>query len=213
MSQWGELCAQRVNFRLQGTEEILITREFGQLNFNAVTESGLPYFQGGDEGVVVDLFTNTDQIAVFRIEAPIHLDINVDVAATPFALQCTGACPEEVSELEFQLGWAYWNRSVNNDLLTLPDLNELTTQSREILSATGIPLNFGSATFPVRSSSIRGFTPPGTPPSPDFDGYTNMPTASVFILVYGRLGSIPQDIQSGSYLSTITITASITNYP
>lgn len=205
--------AQRVNFRLHGSEEVIITREFGQLMFNELTESGLPYYQGGDNGAVIDLNTNQDQIAIFRVEAPYHLDINVDVAATSFALLCNSDCPQEIPELEFQLGWAYWNKSVNNDVLSMPDISELTAQSREILSPTGIPLNFASATFPMRSRSINNFTPPSAPPVPGYDGYTSVPATSAFILVYGRLGDIPESIQSGKYQSAITITASVTTYP
>lgn len=206
------LDAQQVNFRLQGTEEIRINHEYGDLNFNEITESGLPYYQVGDNGSVIDLNTNQVQIAVFRVVAPNHLDINVDVAATPFALQCGENCPQNIPELEFQLGWAYWNRSVNDDVFTVPEINELTVQSREILSAVGLPVNFGSATFPMRSRSINVASPPSAPPVPDHDGYVNVPETSAFILVYGRLGAIPEDVQSGSYISTITITASVTNY-
>lgn len=204
--------AQRVSFKLQGGEQIQITNVTGNLDFNEVSSTGDPFYFGGDEGATIDFTENQDQITVFRIEAPYHLDVNADVSATPFQLVCTSNCPNPLPELEFQLGWAYWNRSVNNDVITLPSIDELLPAAREVLSPTGMPLNFGSATFPMRQRSLSTLAPM-VPPVPDHDGYTDLPATSAFILVYGQLGNIPANLQAGEYEATVTITVNIPMYP
>lgn len=204
--------SQRLSFNVQGTEQVLITNETGIIDFNEVTISGLTFFKPGDEGVIIDLNQNQDHIAIFRIEAPNHLDINTDVSATSFSLLCTSNCPEPLPTLEFQLGWSYWNNSVNNDVTTTPLISELLPLAREVLSPTGIPLNFGSATFPMRKRTLASLAP-SAPPVPDHDGYVNVPATSAFILVYGRLGSIPGNIHSGDYEATISINVSTSNIP
>lgn len=206
------LVAQQINFKLQGSEQILITQETRDINFNEVTETGRPFYLPGDNGATIDLTQNRDQIAIFRIEAPNHLDVNVDVTASPFSLVCSSNCSSPLPELEFQLGWAYWNRTTNNDVITLPTIDGLLPAAREVLSSTGIPLNFGSATFPMRQRSLSNAAP-GAPPVPDHDGYTEVPATSAFILIYGRLGAIPDVLQAGSYETTITVTATTPTYP
>lgn len=203
--------AQQVNFILQGSEELILTNVTGSLDFNDVNDSGRPFYLAGENGALIDMTKNQDMIAIFRLEAPNHLDVNVDVSATSFSLVCSDNCPSPIPELEFQLGWAYWNRSVSNDVVFTPSVDQLLPAAREVLSATGIPLNFGSATFPMRQRSVANTAPPA-PPIPDHDGYSNVPATNAFILVYGRLGDIPVNIQPGSYEATITVSASLPIY-
>jgi len=201
---------QHIGFKLQGSEGLQIFHETGELDFNEVSASGLPFYLAGDEGATIDLTDNRSEIAIFRIEAPAHLDIHVDVSATAFSLICASNCPNPIPELEFQLGWAYWNRTEEGNGELMPDIEQLAPEAREVLSATGTPLNFGSATFPMRLRKTSA--PASPPPTPGYDGYTNVASTSAFILVYGRLSDIPENFQAGSYEATITVTASLPTY-
>lgn len=205
------LSAQRISFQLQGSEEIILTNETGSLNFNDIAP-GEPYFMAGGEGVTVDLSQNQDEIVVLRLQAPAHLDVSVDVSSTPMSLVCATNCPSPLPELEFQLGWAFWNQSILNDQVATPSLDQLVSGAIEVLSPTGLPLNYTSAVFPMRRRSYAAAAP-APPPIPDHDGYEDVPSTNAFILIYGRLGTIPSSIQSGSYQAVITIEATTPVYP
>jgi len=205
------LSAQHVSFQLHGSEEIILSNETGNLDFNELS-AGMPYFLAGGEGAIADLTQNQDQIVVIRLQAPAHLDVSVDVSATPMNLICSGQCPSPVPQLEFQLGWAFWNRSVTNDLVSTPAMDQLVSGAIEVLSPTGLPLNYSSAVFPMRRRSYTSAAPL-PPPVPEHNGYVDVPSTSAFILIYGRLGSIPRSIQAGSYSTLITVEATTPTYP
>jgi len=205
------LSAQQVTFKLQGSEQIRLTNETGSLDFNELA-GGLPFFMAGAGGVTVDLTQNRGEIVIIRLEAPGHLDVAIDVAATPMSLVCSTGCPSPLPNLEFQLGWAFWNRSVSDDLISVPPVDQLVSGAIEVLSPGGLPLAYGSAIFPVRRRSFANAAP-APPPVPDHDGYVNVPSTSAFIMVYGRLGDIPDGLQSGSYSATITVDATVPIYP
>lgn len=205
------LSAQQITFQLQGSEEIILTNETGNLNFNELS-AGEPYFLAGGEGAIVDLTLNQDEIVVIRVQAPAHLDVSVDVSSSPMSLICSAGCPSPLPELEFQLGWAFWNRSVSNGLMSIPTMEQLVSGAIEVLSPTGLPLNYTSAVFPMRRRSYASAAP-APPPTPDHEGYVDIPSTSAFILIYGRLGDIPQSVQSGSYSAFITVEATTPNYP
>jgi hypothetical protein len=205
------LSAQQITFQLQGSEEIILTNETGSLNFNELSP-GEPYFMAGGEGATVDLTQNQDKIIVIRVQAPAHLDVSVDVSSSPMSLVCTANCPSPLPELEFQLGWAFWNRSVSNDLVSVPSMEQLVSGAIEVLSADGLPLNYTSAVFPMRRRSYASAAP-APPPIPDHDGYVDVPSTSAFILIYGRLGTISSSVQSGSYSASIIVEATTPNYP
>ena len=205
------LNAQQISFQLQGSEEILLTNETGNLNFNDIAPGG-PYFLAGGEGAAVDLSQNPDEIVIIRLQAPAHLDVSVDVSATPMSLVCGANCPSPLPELDFQLGWAFWNRSVSNEQATTPSPAQLVAGAVEVLSPSGLPLSYTSAVFPMRRRGYQSAAP-APPPVPDHAGYVDVPSTSAYILVYGRLGNIPATIQSGTYQAVITIDATTPNYP
>lgn len=203
--------AQRIGFGLSaGSEGIQLTNEgsvahLTDLSFNDFT-GGIPFFLPGDDGVTIDLTENFDGIVVIKIEAPEHLDVNINVSAPGGnKLRLDGTSEEHT--LDFFIGWAYWNRYGG----VSPDLTTLRAEAREVVSPSEASIPFNAATFPMRRRT-DGSTPPPPPPTPDHGDYTPPPTAEAYILVYGRLGDIPEIVQAGEYSEIISIHAEFASY-
>ena len=202
---------QIINFNLKSGENIVL-EAVGvdtDLDFNVAGSGNGNYLMAGDQGpFVVDRNSFTDEIVIFRVTVPDYVDLNVEVSKTvDLTLVCEGeVCPDPLPQIPYQLGWAYWNNG-SDPSGPDPSVSELINSSTEILTATGTPMLFSVATFPAKKRSI-GSGPP-VPPTPDSGSYVTSATTSAYILVYGGIQQIPQNIQAGTYEAIINISVNV----
>lgn len=202
---------QIINFNLASSENIVLEAVGidSELHFNAAGNGNGNYIMAGDIGpLIIDRNSFSDEMVVFRVTVPDYVDLNVEVSKTvDLTLVCEGeVCPDPLPTIPYQLGWAYWNNG-SDPSLSDPSLTELINSSTEILTASGTPMPFSVATFPAMKR-ILGSGPP-VPPTPDSGSYAGSTSTNAYILVYGGIQNIPQNIQAGTYEAVINVSVMV----
>jgi hypothetical protein len=126
---------------------------------------------------------------VMLIEGIKYLDVLVDVDAGDFLYLGTDiSCNESNTNcIPFTLKAAYTNRGTN-------DPSQATLMQ--------VTSNFATAQFPILA---RQNTPPGPPPTPDYEGYDpTLFNETAYLYIYGSLNV--GDVNAGDYSGEITIT-------
>lgn len=167
---------QRVSFGLYTSENLTIAPlGLGELNFNTKQ----PLILAG-QSVLISLVD--DETAVLSITGRQDQEITVTIDAPPtLDLDVSNKIPLAVR-------FAYSNVGAINDVVAKT-------------SAIEVPAGFNYATFPMlrRASGL-----PTPPPTPQHSGYT-APTGTVYLFIYGSLGSVPVNAAAGHYTGDINI--------
>ena len=169
--------AQRINFGLYAADGIsLMAGTTGDIDFNSKQNVILAGYS-----VTVNLID--DATAVIVITGRTDLDVTVSIDAPPsLDLDASNTIP-------LKLRYAYSN---------LGAVSETVAKTQ----AVQIPEGFTSATFPIVR---RTSGPPGPPPTPDHEGYTQ-PTGTAYLFIYGDLGPVPLSAAVGLYTGNLNIT-------
>lgn len=171
----GNAAAQRVNFGLYATEDIVITPlDLGELNFNAkemmiMTGQTVAINLLDESTAVLAITGRRDQDFTVTVDAPVSLDL-------------------DTLHIPLNLRYAYSNMGATNNI-----------QAKQ--TSVVVPAGFTSVTFPVlrRASGL-----PAPPPTPNHAGYV-APTGTVYFFIYGILGPVPLNAIAGPYSGQINI--------
>lgn len=197
---------QTINFSLASSESIVLEPVTDiDLDFNVTGSGNGNYLLPGQNGpFVIDRVNFNEEVVIFRITAPDYADVTVEVAKTiDLILVCEGeVCPAPLPTISYQIGWSFWNNG-HDPLNPDPSILELAPSSTEILSATGTPLPFSFATFPMEKRSLSDGPP--IPPTPESGSYVNAPSKSAYLLIYGGIANLSEGLQAGNYQGTISI--------
>lgn len=175
--------AQRVNFKTFSQDELIIAtiaENPNGLNFNN-KQAFIPV--GNPTPLDVNLLDNAT--VVLEIDAPLEYDLTFSFTHDNVLTWEGGSGPT----IPFRLRFAYNNTGEMSD-------------SQRRSNAVEVPIGFTNVTMPVRR---RVAGAPGPPPTPEHGGFVR-PRGKAYIYVYGQLGAVPSNANSGNYSGDIVLT-------
>lgn len=176
--------AQRINFSTHVQDESIIATVINNplgLNFN---DQQRIIVVGDPTPVIIGI--NDNPTIVVEVDAPIEYDLTAEFSWSS-GLSYLGL--DTGITVPFNLNFAYNNTGEMSDL------------SRR-QAAVEVPTAFRTVTLPVRRRTAGG--PPLPPPTPDHQGFVRQ-RAKAYFYIYGSLGPIPGNIQSGNYSGQIEL--------
>lgn len=176
---------QRVNFKTFAQDELIlstIAENPNGLNFNN-KQAFIPV--GNTMPIDVNLLDNAT--VVIEVDAPAEYDLTLSFAYDNALTWEGGSGPT----IPYLLRFAYNNTGELSD-------------SQRRGNAVEVPVGFNTVTLPVRR---RVSGAPGPPPTPEHSGYIR-PRAKAYVYVYGQLGAVPSNANSGTYTGNVVLTIS-----